>query len=415
MKNSGLPFPKLHFLLFVSFLTFSKTLHAHRTIEFPNSPPIVSKEIEDQSTPYGKLYSFTIPENIFSDPDGDALSYSVSLVPVGLIDNTQLPEWLLFDENELTLSGTPAKNNVGTLKIKVTASDRVESSVHDVFILEISEPNAIPQIVKPIADQSHSDELCSISMVDLSNTFTDPENDLLTLTAEVADEKIGTAAIAGNMLIMTRVGLGTTTVTVHADDGHGGSVSDDFTYEIFHINASPEVLNPIKDQHFKQNFSNAKINLAEVFEDKDHDLLTFQINILDEKIITASISENELTLQEVGIGTTSVTVLAKDGNGGESATSFDVTIETVLNTKNSLTLNLFPVPSQDQLKIHPVHHDAIVQVFAVTGKEWTVNTKKLPGKVIALDIHQLPQGNYFIHLNQGGKITRHRFMKYNNQ
>jgi hypothetical protein len=98
-----------------------------------NSPPILEQEIVDRSFTEGESFNFTLPPNTFTDPDaGDSLSYSATLA-----EDNPLPDWLSFNAETRTFSGTPTKSNVGNLEIKVTAVDSQGESATDTFILTV--------------------------------------------------------------------------------------------------------------------------------------------------------------------------------------------------------------------------------------------------------------------------------------
>jgi len=94
------------------------------------APTLVSSLL-DQSADTDTLFSFVIPGSAFTDPDGDALTYTATLQGGG-----SLPDWLTFDATTRTFSGTPGTADIATLSIVVTASDGSESA-SDTFVLEI--------------------------------------------------------------------------------------------------------------------------------------------------------------------------------------------------------------------------------------------------------------------------------------
>ncbi|NJL21125.1 MAG: DUF4347 domain-containing protein [Leptolyngbyaceae cyanobacterium SM1_3_5] len=67
-----------------------------------NRTPIVANAIADLAQQTGSPFSFTFPANSFTDADNDSLTYSATLE-----DGTTLPNWLSFDPNTRTFSGTP--------------------------------------------------------------------------------------------------------------------------------------------------------------------------------------------------------------------------------------------------------------------------------------------------------------------
>ena len=92
-------------------LTFDKALTIN--INDVNEAPIVSNLIPSQRGENGQAFTYTLPTNIFSDPEGKPLTFSTS----------GLPAWLSFNANTRTLTGTPS--STGTFAIAVQASDGV--------------------------------------------------------------------------------------------------------------------------------------------------------------------------------------------------------------------------------------------------------------------------------------------------
>ena len=80
-------------------------------------------------------FSYTFPENTFTDADADdTLIYSATKT-----DDTILPMWLRFDTATRTFSGTPRPRHVGTLMVKVTTSDGNGGTVSDTFNITVNE------------------------------------------------------------------------------------------------------------------------------------------------------------------------------------------------------------------------------------------------------------------------------------
>ncbi|MFT6331970.1 MAG: Ca2+-binding RTX toxin-like protein [Lentimonas sp.] len=98
------------------FQTFSVTVNN------VNEAPIINTQISDQSTLAGNTFTFTIPENSFSDIDGDSLSYNASLSD-GNGGSLPLPSWLTFDSQTRILSGNPPSGSANNIALIITASD----------------------------------------------------------------------------------------------------------------------------------------------------------------------------------------------------------------------------------------------------------------------------------------------------
>ena len=120
----------------------SSTLAATYTVTKPQTPteepevnnaPTVATEIPDQMVGEGSEFTFTFDEAVFTDADGDTLTYTATLA-----DGSDLPDWLTFDADTRTFSGEPTRSDVGTLNVMVTATDPSGANVTDGFDLTVN-------------------------------------------------------------------------------------------------------------------------------------------------------------------------------------------------------------------------------------------------------------------------------------
>ena len=99
-----------------------------------NHAPVVAVPLQDQAATQGAAFKYSVPVGSITDADaGDVLTYSASLA-----NGAALPAWLSFDASSLIFSGTPTA--AGTLSIRLTASDKSQASVSDVFDIVIAPP-----------------------------------------------------------------------------------------------------------------------------------------------------------------------------------------------------------------------------------------------------------------------------------
>lgn len=87
-----------------------------------NSAPVVENQISNQVANVNQLFRLVVPDNTFSDPNGDTLTYTAS----GL--GEPLPNWISFDGKTRTFQGTPSRSDTGAFNpaivpIQLTASD----------------------------------------------------------------------------------------------------------------------------------------------------------------------------------------------------------------------------------------------------------------------------------------------------
>lgn len=106
--------------------------HGFRTI-YPvlaNQPPIVNQPIGQQTATINQPFTFQIPNNAFTDPDGDPLVYTITGQPAGLAS----------DRNGLV--GTPQQ--AGQFTITVRASDNKGSTIFTEFMLIVGNATVTP-------------------------------------------------------------------------------------------------------------------------------------------------------------------------------------------------------------------------------------------------------------------------------
>ncbi len=193
--------------------------------------------------------------------------------------------------------------------------------------------NTAPTVANPIMNVN-LDEGFGTNSIGLANVFSDADSDELSFSATSSNENVVTVSVVGNNLTITEVGSGTATITVTANDGNGGTVSTTFsvTVNATATNGIPSVANAIVDQNLTEGFGSTQINIADVFTDPDGDALTYSVTSGDETVVTVSLNGTMLTITEVGIGTSNITVIADDGNGGSVVENFDVTVSSATGT-----------------------------------------------------------------------------------
>ena len=153
------------------------------TVNNTNDGPVAAVDIADQSTNEDAGFSFTVAPSSFSDVDvGDTLTLSATLA-----DGSPLPAWLSFDPGTQTFSGTPLNDDVGSLTIRVTATDTAGATATQDFQVTVNNTNDGPVASVLISDQSTNED-AGFSFTVAPASFTDVDvGDTLTLSATLAD------------------------------------------------------------------------------------------------------------------------------------------------------------------------------------------------------------------------------------
>jgi len=187
-----------------------------------NNPPTVASAIADVTKTAG-FDPFTIDlASVFTDADGDALTYTAAT------GNTAVVTATVQNGDELLIIYAGA----GTAAVRVTADDGNGGTAADEFMVTVTTAttplNNSPTVSSAIADVTKTAGFDPFT-IDLAPVFTDADGDALTYTATSNNTAVVIAAVQNNnQLLVTYAGAGTAAVRVTADDGNGGTAADEF-------------------------------------------------------------------------------------------------------------------------------------------------------------------------------------------
>ena len=373
------------------------------TVNNVNDSPVAEGTIENQNLNEGFGSKEIDISGIFSDKDADPLQYEA------LSDDETV---VTVNINGTTLTISEVGN--GNTDITITANDGQGGTAFVTFPATINNVNDAPIVSNTIEDLV-LDEGFLTKNIDLSNTFSDDDNDPLTIEAISEDSDVITVSIAGTTLTISEIGNGSTNIVITASDGNGADISESFVITVNNVNDAPKALKEIEDLTFDQGFTSEEIDLSNNFSDEDGDVLSYSVVSDDESVVTGSVESGILKLAETGAGSTLITVTAEDGNGGSANLSFKVTInETVLGLiGHTMSLHLYPVPAQTKLTIESNFGAAEklkLKIYDLAGlmhfQQVVQHSKK-----IEIDISQLKAGNYLLILDTGDTRNTKRFIK----
>jgi len=261
--------------------------------------------------------------------------------------------------------------------------------------------NTTPTVANPITDKTKNEGFVSLN-IDLINVFTDSDGDVLIYSALSANTNIATVSVNGNILTVTEIATGTTSITVTADDGFWWTAEDEFDLT---INAIPTIANSITDKTENEGFRSSTIDLSNVFTDVDGDVLNFSTVSENTNIATVSVNGNILTVTEIATGTTSITVTADDGKGGTVDDEFLLTVSTTTSVRKLAKngFKVYPIPSAGPITIENARpgKNTSLKIVNMTGK--TVLQKELNHSKTMINLSKYRKGVYFISLIKGGE------------
>ncbi|MBK7299009.1 MAG: cadherin-like domain-containing protein [Moraxellaceae bacterium] len=204
-----------------------------------NDAPTILESLLPRTSTETQNFSYTVPASIFTDIDGDVLTYTASLA-----DNSSLPSWLSFDAVTRTFSGTPSLTDAGVLSIKVIANDG-QLSANQVFTLKVNDfvvVNHPPELLSTpaILNNGTEDTAYTIQASDLLQGFSDVDGDTLSVinlsssSGFLQDNQDGTYTFSPNPNFN-----GTVQLTYQVTDNNGGVVDASNSVFITPVNDLP--------------------------------------------------------------------------------------------------------------------------------------------------------------------------------
>ena len=301
----------------------------------PNQAPALSAPLADQGVPEDSAVAFAVPQDAFSDPDAnDVLSYRAALA-----DGSPLPAWLSFDPASRVFSGTPRQADVGTIEVRVTATDVWDLSAFDDFTLAVANVNDAPAVANPIADLSALEDAPFVFTLP-QDAFADedPGDTLVTTVAGANGEALpawlgydpGSRTLSGTP---ANGDVGTFELVASAGDAAGETASDSFSITVINTNDAPMLVNAIADQAASEGAVFGFVVPDATFEDMDAgDTLAYGAALAGGGALPGWLSFDAATRTFSGTpaagdaGTLSIEVSATDGSGESAIDTFELAV-----------------------------------------------------------------------------------------
>jgi Ca2+-binding RTX toxin-like protein len=199
-------------------------LHALLASPRLNADPVPGTAIPTLRTKEGVAFSYVIPAGAFADADaGDTITFEIW---------NELPSWLSFNAATRTLSGTPGTQDRGILELTLGGVDDYMAYASVPIVINVAAPNRAPTVYQTIPDRSAAVG-APFSYTVSSSAFRDLDSDdVLSYSAALADGSALPTWLSFNASTRAFFGVPPATasisVRVTANDGWGGSVSDEF-------------------------------------------------------------------------------------------------------------------------------------------------------------------------------------------
>ena len=276
----------------------------------PNRSPEAVGTIPDQTVEVNETATLDATR-YFTDPDGDALTYTARSSNTGVAR-------VSLSGSTVTITAVAA----GSATITVTASDPDGLTATQRASVAVTRPNRAPKPVGTIPDREV--EAGSAAAVDVGGYFTEPDGDALRYSATSSLPATARVTVSGSVATVTGVAKGSATVTVTARDPEGLSATQ--TFRVTVPNRAPVAVGAIPPLTLVEGES-FTATVSQFFDDPDGDELSYTVSSSRPQVTTTSMSGSTVTVVAEASGTARVTVTATDPGDLSATQTFRATVE----------------------------------------------------------------------------------------
>ena len=262
----------------------------------------------------------------FSDPDGDALTYSAVSANAAVVTANM---------TNSTLTINPVAEGTTTVMVIVQDTEGL-TTTRNVTVTVLSAPNRAPVAVgtiEPITLTLGADD----QTVDLSSHFSDPDGDPLTYTAASSDATKATVSVSNATLTISPVAEGATTVMVIVQDTDGLTVTQTIAVTVLPPPNRAPVVGTVEPIILVLGYDDQTVDLSSRFSDPDGDDLTYSAQSADTNVVTVAVEDSTLKLTPIVEGVTTVIITVQDTDGLTITENITVVVNEAPNTPPTFT------------------------------------------------------------------------------
>ena len=242
------------------------------TINHTNLAPEYQNTLSDIDTQDAKELNIDI-NGSFKDPEGEALTYSV----------TDLPQGLSFDTKTDKITGTLTKeaSSQSPYSIKVKATDPEGLSSETTFKMSVQNPS--PEAKDDNVSLVKGEEIT----VDVLANDIDPDGDTISIKEIKTAPANGTAKVENGKIVYTPNSdfTGNDNLIYEIIDAQGAAASATVTFIVTDNNHAPEYIGDKDTIEFQSDWHNkTSYNISSLFTDEDNDTLTFKSSNMPDKL-----------------------------------------------------------------------------------------------------------------------------------
>jgi hypothetical protein len=236
------------------------------------NPPFVANPVGDVRLEEGfSTYAINLAK-VFSDRDGDELSYNIRNTRSAVVTTSLAGHLLMLEEK-----------GPGRSTINVTADDGKGGSViHSIGVYVNSKGNNTPELVMQPEDVELEAGFGTYN-VNPEKFFNDPDGDKITFLATSNNGKVASALIRNGQLQIVEKGPGRSNIVIYANDSRGGVISSKFVVNVVsRENNVPIVSRPVGTRNFPEGFGQTAVDINEVFHHFDDRDLSYGVTVIKE-------------------------------------------------------------------------------------------------------------------------------------